>query len=191
MGTMSDDDLAPEFPPAFDLAPARGRSLPAWEWTPEQEAEILEQISHGVPLVQISRQPGMPSPSTIIKHRKQDPAFDALYEQARLAAVDIIEGEILDIADDGRNDWEERERKNGDTYIALNTEAVQRSRLRIESRKYLLGVYSPKHRERTQQDVNLDARVLSANVNITDEQRKQRVLELLQGIAKRRNDQPR
>ena len=53
--------------------------------------------------------------------------------------------ELIDIADDGRNDWEEREnQKTGASYIALNEEAISRSKVRIETRKWLMGKMKPK-----------------------------------------------
>ena len=52
--------------------------------------------------------------------------------------------EILDISDDGTNDWEEREIARGRTIIALNTEAVQRSKLRVDTRKWLMAKMKPK-----------------------------------------------
>ena len=51
---------------------------------------------------------------------------------------------MLEIADDGRNDWIVRLRKDGSTETVVDNEAVQRSRLRIDTRKWLLSKLSPK-----------------------------------------------
>ena len=52
---------------------------------------------------------------------------------------------MLEIADDGTNDWIERQNaRSGETYIALNDEAISRSRLRVEARKWLMGKMKPK-----------------------------------------------
>ena len=70
-----------------------------------------------------------------------------LYEVAQTAyrrAEEVFE-EILDIADDGTNDWMERNGKDGETGdTVLNGEHVQRSRLRIDARKWALSKMIPK-----------------------------------------------
>ena len=51
--------------------------------------------------------------------------------------------EMLEIADDGSNDW--MLRKDGDKeFYVLNGEHVQRSRLRLDTRKWLLSKALPK-----------------------------------------------
>ena len=50
---------------------------------------------------------------------------------------------MQEIADDGRNDWMEVETKKG-SYVSLNSEAVARSRLRIDQRKWYLSKLAPK-----------------------------------------------
>jgi hypothetical protein len=51
--------------------------------------------------------------------------------------------ETIEIADDGQNDWMERERPDGGIDVLLNGEHVQRSKLRIDSRKWLLSKLKP------------------------------------------------
>lgn len=58
------------------------------------------------------------------------------YSRAKDRRCSIWAEETIDIAEDGRNDWEERETRNGGTYIALNREAIERSKLRIGQRNY-------------------------------------------------------
>jgi hypothetical protein len=52
--------------------------------------------------------------------------------------------DILDIADDGTNDWIEREREDGSTFEVINNEVIQRSKLRVETRKWLMAKTKPK-----------------------------------------------
>jgi hypothetical protein len=42
-----------------------------------------------------------------------------------------------------RTDWMEREGKNGDVQIVLNREAIERARLRVETRKWVLTKLRP------------------------------------------------
>jgi len=50
---------------------------------------------------------------------------------------------MLDIADDGRNDWMERHGKE-DAGWQANGENIQRSRVRIDTRKWLASKLKPK-----------------------------------------------
>lgn len=52
--------------------------------------------------------------------------------------------EILEIADDGTNDWVERQNKDGSSYRAFDQEHYQRSRLRFDARRWLLSKALPK-----------------------------------------------
>lgn len=51
----------------------------------------------------------------------------------------------MDIADDGSNDWMERFNKDGESIgWVVNGEAVQRSKLRVDARKWALSKLLPK-----------------------------------------------
>jgi hypothetical protein len=53
--------------------------------------------------------------------------------------------EVLDIADDGTNDYVERLGKDGEPAgYQINGEAIQRSRLRVDTRKWLMAKFKPK-----------------------------------------------
>jgi hypothetical protein len=61
------------------------------------------------------------------------------YARAKEEALDMLAEKILDIADDTSHDWVKR---NG-RYV-VNHENIQRARLRIDSRKWLLSKLAPK-----------------------------------------------
>lgn len=71
-------------------------------------------------------------------------SFRQQYARAREAQADALFDEMLDIADDGSNDWMERKRDDGSTDEVLNHEHIQRSRLRIDARKWMAGKLRPK-----------------------------------------------
>lgn len=52
--------------------------------------------------------------------------------------------DLLEIADDGTNDFVEKERPNGPKFLAFDGEHVQRSRLRVDTRKWILAKALPK-----------------------------------------------
>lgn len=70
--------------------------------------------------------------------------FVAQYARARERMIDAVAEDILEIADDGSNDYMERFDKDGESLgYFLNGEHVQRSRLRVDSRKWLLSKLRP------------------------------------------------
>lgn len=93
----------------------------------------------------------LPSYSTIMKWLEEDEKLSEKYARAKEAQADYLADEMLDIADDGKNDWMEKTDKDGQSIgWQLNGEHVQRSKLRIESRKWLMGKLKPKkYGERT------------------------------------------
>jgi hypothetical protein len=82
----------------------------------------------------------IPEKSTINLWRYKYPEFSAQYAQAKLKQADLLAEEILDIADDGTNDWMQSFGEDGDVAYKLNGEHVQRSRLR----KFLAAKLLPK-----------------------------------------------
>jgi len=114
-------------------------------FTPEMAARICERISDGESLRAILADDGMPASSTVFKWLSENAAFSEQYARAREAQADAVFDEILTIADDGRNDWMERENADGENIgWAINGEAVRRSQLRIDARKWMAGKLRPK-----------------------------------------------
>lgn len=75
----------------------------------------------------------------------QNPAFRERYARACDVRADAIFEEMLSIADDGRNDWMEQHNSDGEVIgFRENGEALRRSALRIEARKWMLGKMKPK-----------------------------------------------
>ena len=61
----------------------------------------------------------------------------------REAQADRFADEIIEIADDATNDWMER-RQGEETVRVVNHEHIQRSRLRVDARKWLMAKLAPK-----------------------------------------------
>lgn len=86
---------------------------------------------------------------TIMNWLGYRPEFVQQYARARDAQADALVDESLDIADDGSNDWMERrsEAEKGagvNTGWVLNGEHVQRSKLRVEQRRWAASRLAPK-----------------------------------------------
>jgi hypothetical protein len=114
--------------------------------------KICERMGSGESLLRICKDENMPHRATI--HRwllatdengnKINKEFCDKYEEAVNLRADKMFDELEYIADDGTNDYIEKERADGSTYVALDSEHVQRSRLRIDTRKWYLSKIMPK-----------------------------------------------
>jgi hypothetical protein len=87
----------------------------------------------------------MPSHVAVLRWALTIPEFSNLYKQARDMQAEILADELLDIADDGQNDWMEKRDQDG-AMIGWreNGEAMRRSQLRIETRKWVAAKLLPK-----------------------------------------------
>ena len=122
----------------------RGMSKRATKRTPEVIDRIIDGLSDGVPLRELCRQEGMPAWRTVYDWLAADDELAARFARARDLGFDAIAEEALGIADDGTNDWMERRRQDGGVDTVVNSEHIQRSKLRIETRLKLLAKWSPK-----------------------------------------------
>jgi len=82
---------------------------------------------------------GMPDRSTIHDWLSKDSEFSDLYARARVEQAEFMAEEILEIADDGRNDFME-----DDDGFRIMGENIQRSKVRIDARKWLMGKLKPR-----------------------------------------------
>ncbi len=107
--------------------------------------KICLLIIEGYSLRQSGEVDGMPAKRTILRWCVENETFRHHYTRAKEDQADAFAEELLDIVDENRNDWVEREnKKTGDMYIALNEEAIARSRLRMDARRWLMGKMKPK-----------------------------------------------
>lgn len=114
-------------------------------FTQDKADAICERIADGQSLRTICADEGMPSTSTVCKWLAEQPSFSEQYARARELQADALFDEILEIADDGSNDW--MERKNADNQSIgwrENGEALRRSALRVDARKWMAGKLKPK-----------------------------------------------
>lgn len=85
----------------------------------------------------------MPSRTTVHKWVKDIPEFANNYARAREDQADFLAEEILEIADDGNNDT--KRIKKGKEFIEVeNTEWTNRSKLRVDARKWIASKLKPK-----------------------------------------------
>jgi len=73
-----------------------------------------------------------------------DHPFSPMYARAREVGYQKLADELFSIADDSRNDWMQIRAKNGEMIEVVNKEAIERSRLRVDTRKWVLSKMLPK-----------------------------------------------
>lgn len=123
----------------------KGRGRPTL-YTEALAAEICSRVALGETLNQVCRSEHMPARPTIVGWALEDrEGFSDRYARARDLQLEHWADETLDIADDGQNDWMRRAGADDDKGAAwvVNGEHIQRSRVRIDTRKWLLSKLKP------------------------------------------------
>lgn len=116
----------------------------ALEFTQEIADAICERIASGESLRSICADESMPSTVTVFKWLGLQAAFANQYALAREAQADALFDEMLSIADDGTNDWMLSRGEDENEAWRVNGEHIQRSKLRLEARKWMASKLQPK-----------------------------------------------
>jgi hypothetical protein len=103
-------------------------------------SNILLEIEKGRALRNVLNDADMPSSKTFYNWLESDEDKVKRYARACELRADTIFEDILDIADDSSNDITTDPLGNE----RLNTEFVQRSRLRVDARKWIVSKLNPK-----------------------------------------------
>lgn len=115
----------------------------------------------------------MPGKTTVLRWLRERDEFRVQYARAREDQADAFADEILEISDDGTNDTY----KNEDGLDLLNHDHIQRSKLRVETRKWLMGKMAPKkYGDRLQLANDPDDPLLA----MTDDQLEARMAALME-----------
>lgn len=114
--------------------------------------EVLTRMASGESLRSICRDEHMPAKSTVLLWAATDrDGFSDRYEKACEARAHHWADELLDIADDSTNDWMMHNDGENAGWKA-NGESIQRARLRVDTRKWLLSKLLGKYADK--QDLN-------------------------------------
>ena len=134
-------------------------------YTDDLARQICARIASGESIRRICKDESMPVMSTIMlwlidgNHQ----FFSEHYAQARQIQAETLADEIFDIADDGSNDFTSFTNGDGEAAYKINGEAVARSRLRVDTRKWYLSKVLPRFADK-KEDVG-GAEVLAAAIN--------------------------
>lgn len=146
-------------------------------YTQEIADTVCERIAVGQSLRSICDDDAMPALRTVFDWlaREDREDFRTKYARAREAQADSMFDDIIDIADDGRNDWMEKKDSEGETIgWRENGEAMRRSQLRIEARKWMAAKLQPK-KYGDKLDLNVSGRLET----VPEEQLETRIADLL------------
>lgn len=109
------------------------------DYSEDLSAEICSRLASGEPLVKICRDEGMPHVATVYRWLAAHETFRDMYARAREDQADTLADEIIAISDDGSNDTYVT-----DAGVAVNVDVVQRSRLRVDARKWVAAKLKPR-----------------------------------------------
>lgn len=114
-------------------------------FTEELGEAICARLSAGESLRAICRDQDMPSVTSVMRWLSADVKFREQYALAREAQAEYLVDEIIEIADDGTNDYMEKRNADGSLVgWTENGEHIQRSRLRVDTRKWAASKMAPK-----------------------------------------------
>ena len=111
------------------------------DYSPELTAVMCARMAEGVSLRSICLADDMPDKATVFRWLAAHKEFRDQYARAREARADAMAEEILEISDDDRDD-SITDPESGAT--RLNAEFVARSRLKVDTRKWLMARMAPK-----------------------------------------------
>ena len=100
---------------------------------------ICAALATGISLNRLCKQDDMPAPATVFRWLGENPGFRDKYTLAKQESADAMAEDILDIADDQTQD----ELLTEEGYRG-NPVAVNRARLRVDTRKFLMAKMKPK-----------------------------------------------
>lgn len=132
---------------------------------------ICTRLADGESLRSICSTEGMPDRVTVFRWLRERDEFRIQYARAREDQAESIAEEMMEIADDGRRDYTEDEEGR----LAVDHDHIQRSKLRVETRKWLLAKMAPrKYGDRLQLANDPDNPIGT----LTDEQIEERIARL-------------
>jgi hypothetical protein len=121
------------------------RGRPKIEFTQEMADRICDRLAIGRSLRSVCADEDTIGITTCLKWLRQHEAFAAQYARAREIQAEYLVDEIIEIADDGTNDYMAvRDREGAIIGWRENGEFVNRSKLRIDARKWQAAKMLPK-----------------------------------------------
>lgn len=135
-------------------------------YTQELAARICERLADGESLKAICSDDDMPGKATVYLWLTQHQDFLDIYTRAREDQADTLADEIIDIADDATRDTKTVYDKDGQEIgEACDHEWINRSRLRVEARKWVAAKLKPK-KYGDKMDHHVAVEPVNVNINL-------------------------
>lgn len=103
---------------------------------------ILERFADGKSLRAVLREEGMPSVGHFLRWVAEDPDLAEQYARARTMCLDAMAEDIIDLADTARIGQKSVSKATG--LEITEGDMVERSRLQVDARKWLMSKLAPK-----------------------------------------------
>lgn len=154
--------------------------------------EFCERMCKGEAPAQICQDVKMPSYATIIRWTLSDDpkyeAFRVMYEESRKIMWMFHADQMMDISDNSTNDYMDRYNKfTEETERVFDNENVQRAKLRIDTRKWLLAKMMP-HVFGEKVDVSVGGRdgkpIAIAAITMSAEDAERAYMDMINGPPK-------
>jgi hypothetical protein len=115
------------------------------DWNEDLENEIIDRIANGQSLQSICEPDHMPAPSTVLGYVERNASFAERYSRAREHQGSVLLDQCLRIADDDSADVIPAPTDEAGNVIGeamVNHAAIQRAKLRIDTRIRMAGKYN-------------------------------------------------
>lgn len=152
--------------------------------TEENRTKIISLIAEGFSLRQIANMPGMPSRSSVRAWLAEDESFSTQYARAWQESADNDIEEMYEIVDNTSNDFEiEIDPDTGNVKgLKVDKEAIMRSRLRWDHRRWIASKKAPKkYGDKIDIDLKSNSKVHQITGEMTPEQAAQLYAETIRG----------
>jgi len=112
---------------------------------------ICSRLAQGTGLRAVCRELGLGESNVRFWLSKDEEAHRQV-KAARELGCDSLADEAIEIADDVSRDWKKRTNSDGSTEDVVDTEHIQRSKLRIDTRLRLIGQWSRRYGDKVQHE---------------------------------------
>lgn len=146
--------------------------------------EVVDKICQEIEtsekgLNQILNKPEYPTVSSFMRWLQDEskPEVRELYARAKRMQAEFIADQLIMIADDSSNDYDYTD----DGRVVENREFVNRSKLRVDTRKWLLAKLNPKkYGDRVETEHSGEIKIIPMQVQVSNDESK-KDLDLLNG----------
>lgn len=142
--------------------------------------EIALRLAEGESLLEISKSEHLPAKSAITRWAL-DPKheFFEIYKAARRIQAEGFVDEVISIADDSSKDLIKYEDHNGEMQEKVNTEVLNRSRLRVDTRKWVACKILPKiYGDKIHQEISGPGGEPIKTINQSDQKQVERLARI-------------